>query len=85
MISFYKFFSDGETCLAQSADDQRWYRATAQNKQADGTYNLIYLDYGNMEAVPSERIREMKEDFFFPCITSLCFIDGKSYDHNQFH
>lgn len=73
------FASDrnGETCLAQSAEDQRWYRANTQNKVDDSTYNVLYIDYGNMENVKVDRIREMKEEFSFPCITAICFIDGK--------
>lgn len=70
-------FSENETCLAKSLDDQRWYRASCQQKIDDNTYSMMYLDYGNMELVPVERIREMiNEEFAFPCITSLCFIDG---------
>lgn len=62
--------------MAQSAEDRRWYRALSQGKNDDDTYNLMYLDYGNMENVPVDRIREMREDLFFPSITLLCFIDG---------
>lgn len=71
-------FRNEETCLAKSADDGRWYRAYSQGKIDDNTYNLLYLDYGNMEAVPIDRIREMREEFFFPSITLHCFIDGKT-------
>lgn len=64
-------------CLAQSLDDGRWYRASSQSKIGENTYNLMYIDYGNMENVTVDRIRAMNEEFFFPCITALCFIDGK--------
>lgn len=69
-------FSNDEACLAQSAEDHRWYRALSQAKIDDNTYTLMYLDYGNMEDVPVDRIREMRGELFFPSITLLCFIDG---------
>lgn len=64
-------------CLAQSGDG-RWYRASSQGKDGD-SYQLLYLDYGNMELVHSDKIREMREEFIFPCLTSLCYIDGKVF------
>lgn len=69
--------SDNELCLAQSLEDKRWYRASAQEKVDQNTYKLMYIDYGNMESVPADRIREMTEEHAFPCITVLCFLDGK--------
>lgn len=68
---------NGEDCLAQSAEDKRWYRANTQNKINDNTYNLLYIDYGNMEEVPVDRIREMRTEYTFPCVSAICFIDGK--------
>lgn len=81
----FELFSDAETCLAQSLDDKRWYRACSHSKIDDKTYNLIYIDYGNMEKVSCERIRGMQEEFFFPCITTLCCIDGKLIDSTEHH
>lgn len=69
---------NGESCLAQLEEDKRWYRASTQNKVSGDAYNLLYIDYGNMEEVPADRIREMRQEFIFPCITVMCFIDGKS-------
>lgn len=77
-------FSDGETCLAQSSD-MRWYRANSHEKIDEKTYNLMYMDYGNMEQVPCDRIREMQEEFFFPCTTLLCVIDGKLINNLKEH
>ncbi|XP_031621641.1 tudor domain-containing protein 1-like [Contarinia nasturtii] len=68
--------TDHEVCLAKCLEDDRWYRAISQSKTSEGKYNLLYIDYGSMETVQKERIRELEEAYFFPCITSLCFIDG---------
>lgn len=81
----FAFDRNGETCLAQAAEDQRWYRANTQNKVDDNTYNVLYIDYGNMENVTFDRIREMKQEFSFPCITAICFIDGKPNSISRMH
>lgn len=72
------FFRDGEVCLAKCLEDDRWYRATSQQKVDDESRRLLYNDYGNMEVVPCNRIRELEDEFFFPCITSLCYFEGKT-------
>lgn len=76
VITTRLYFSDSETCLAQSMEDGRWYRANVQQKIDQNTYQLMYIDYGNMETLTVDRIREMSEDDAIPCITALCFLDG---------
>lgn len=70
--------SVGEMCLAKSGDG-RWYRACSQGNDYGNSYQLIYLDYGNIETVHSSNIREIREDFMFPCLTLMCCIDGKHF------
>lgn len=77
IVFIYAFNRNGEYCLAQLSEDDRWYRATNHGKVNDNTYNLFYVDYGNIEEVPVERIREMRSEFMYPCVTAMCFIDGK--------
>lgn len=84
IISSFAFDRNGECCLVQLLEDRRWYRASTQNKATDDTYSMLYIDYGNMEEVPSDRIREMRQEFKFPCVTNMCFIDGKPNCWRQF-
>ncbi|KAI8817141.1 uncharacterized protein EV422DRAFT_256727 [Fimicolochytrium jonesii] len=54
---------NGEYCSAQFSADDQWYRARVKKTNPDKTYQLIYIDYGNSETVPSTRIRPLDPSF----------------------
>ncbi|XP_049615245.1 tudor domain-containing protein 1 isoform X2 [Syngnathus scovelli] len=60
----------GEVCAAQFSDDLVWYRGLVQELAADKkSANILYIDYGNEEDVPVERMRPLPADLelFYPC------------------
>uniref|UniRef100_A0A8C5M999 Tudor domain containing 6 n=1 Tax=Leptobrachium leishanense TaxID=445787 RepID=A0A8C5M999_9ANUR len=60
---------DGSTpgCLALSPSDSNWYRALVtkmpQRYSASGTAEVLYVDYGNKEAVPVKDLRAIDGEF----------------------
>ncbi|XP_054623238.1 tudor domain-containing protein 1 isoform X2 [Dunckerocampus dactyliophorus] len=59
----------GEVCTAQFSDDLLWYRGLVQKVVADKKAHMLYIDYGNEEDVPYERIKPLPADLepFHPC------------------
>ncbi|XP_061611469.1 tudor domain-containing protein 1 isoform X2 [Phyllopteryx taeniolatus] len=60
----------GEVCTAQFSGDLIWYRGLVQKLAADKrTARMLYIDYGNEEDVPMDRIRPLPADLepFHPC------------------
>ncbi|XP_051925326.1 tudor domain-containing protein 1 isoform X2 [Hippocampus zosterae] len=60
----------GEVCAAQFSADLIWYRGLVQKLAADKkSAHILYIDYGNEEDVPVDRIRPLPADLepFHPC------------------
>ncbi|XP_035997717.1 tudor domain-containing protein 1 isoform X2 [Fundulus heteroclitus] len=71
---------DGEVCKVQFSFDKKWYRGLVQTLAADKkTANILYIDFGNEENVPVERIRPLPANIphFCPC-TMECQTAGVS-------
>lgn len=54
-----------DVVLAQFAADNKWYRAEVRryDKQQQ-LYSVLYIDYGNCDRVPAERIRPVRDASF---------------------
>jgi len=52
----------GELVKAQFVDDA-WYRARVKGISPQGDFEVFYIDYGNSEAVPANRIRRLEGSF----------------------
>jgi len=52
----------GELVKAQFVDDI-WYRAKVVGKTNDGTFEVVYIDYGNFDLVPPSRLRPLDPSF----------------------
>lgn len=48
----------GEMAVAQFSLDNRWYRAFVEGVSGN-TYDVVFVDFGNKESVPVERVRSM--------------------------
>jgi len=48
---------------AQYTDDDQWYRASIISQEQDGQYRVFYVDYGNSETIPVDRIRALSGNF----------------------
>uniref|UniRef100_A0A8C4UDS7 Tudor domain containing 1 n=1 Tax=Falco tinnunculus TaxID=100819 RepID=A0A8C4UDS7_FALTI len=52
-----------EPCCAFFSDDGNWYRALVQNVTSCGTAKVCFVDYGNTEEVPLDKIRQISSSF----------------------
>ncbi|XP_072229012.1 tudor domain-containing protein 1 [Leuresthes tenuis] len=60
----------GEVCAVQFSFDKNWYRGLVQTLAADQKMvNILYIDFGNEENVPVDRIRPLAAQIqpFCPC------------------
>uniref|UniRef100_A0A8C5Q4P6 Tudor domain containing 1 n=1 Tax=Leptobrachium leishanense TaxID=445787 RepID=A0A8C5Q4P6_9ANUR len=64
----------GEVCVAKYSRDQHWYRVMVQNIEVGmRTAQVLYLDYGNQEAVPLDDLQQMHQDLeLFPPTALKC-------------
>lgn len=62
-----------EVCAVQYSCDMNWYRGLVQKLDADQAH-ILYIDFGNEENVPFERIRPLaaKLQEFGPCAIECC-------------
>ncbi|CAK6974631.1 LOW QUALITY PROTEIN: tudor domain-containing protein 1 [Scomber scombrus] len=70
--------SGGEVCAVQFSTDLNWYRGLVQTLAADQkTAKVLYIDFGNEENVPVDRIRPLATNIqpFCPCAME-CRIAG---------
>uniref|UniRef100_A0A3Q3KD09 Tudor domain-containing protein 1 n=2 Tax=Monopterus albus TaxID=43700 RepID=A0A3Q3KD09_MONAL len=64
----------GEVCGVQYSCDLKWYRGLVQTFAADQKMaNILYIDFGNEEDVPVNRIRPLTNiKPFCPCAVECC-------------
>uniref|UniRef100_A0AAQ4QZE9 Tudor domain-containing protein 1 n=1 Tax=Gasterosteus aculeatus aculeatus TaxID=481459 RepID=A0AAQ4QZE9_GASAC len=68
----------GEVCAVKFSCDLNWYRGLVQTLTADQkTANILYIDFGNEENVPVDRIKPLAANIqpFSPCAMQ-CRISG---------
>lgn len=53
----------GELCSAQFTLDNEWYRAQVLSATKSGSFEVLYIDYGNSEEVPPSRVRKLESQF----------------------
>uniref|UniRef100_A0A8C3PH90 Tudor domain containing 1 n=1 Tax=Calidris pygmaea TaxID=425635 RepID=A0A8C3PH90_9CHAR len=68
---------NGDPCCALFSDDGNWYRALVQNVTSDGTVKVFFVDYGNVEEVPLDKIRPISSSFLkLPFQGIKCWLSG---------
>ncbi|XP_061228738.1 tudor domain-containing protein 1 [Neopsephotus bourkii] len=68
---------NGEPCCAFFSDDGCWYRALVQNVCSDGTVKVCFVDYGNVEKLPLDKIRHISSSFLkLPFQGIKCWLSG---------
>ncbi|XP_074764555.1 tudor domain-containing protein 1 [Athene noctua] len=66
-----------EPCCAFFSDDGNWYRALVKNVTSDGTVRVCFVDYGNVEEVPLDKIRQISSSFLkLPFQGIKCWLSG---------
>uniref|UniRef100_H2U1B9 Tudor domain containing 1 n=1 Tax=Takifugu rubripes TaxID=31033 RepID=H2U1B9_TAKRU len=61
----------GEVCAVQYSCDMNWYRGLVQNLAAEQKMaNILYIDFGNEECVPLDRIKQLATKIkpYCPCV-----------------
>ncbi|KFW68477.1 Tudor domain-containing protein 1, partial [Pygoscelis adeliae] len=75
---------NGEPCCAFFSDDGNWYRALVQNVTSDGTVKVCFVDYGNVEEVPLDKIRHISSSFLkLPFQGIKCWLSGIKPGNNK--
>ncbi|NWR86185.1 TDRD1 protein, partial [Furnarius figulus] len=68
---------NGEPCCAFFSEDGNWYRAVVQNVTSDGAVQVSFVDYGNTEEVPLNKIRQISPSFLkLPFQAIKCWLSG---------
>ncbi|NWU64316.1 TDRD1 protein, partial [Pterocles burchelli] len=75
---------NGEPCCAFFSDDGNWYRALVQNVTSHGTVKVCFVDYGNVEEVPLDKIRHISSSFLkLPFQGIKCWLSGIKPGNSQ--
>ncbi|NXD66242.1 TDRD1 protein, partial [Eolophus roseicapillus] len=68
---------NGEPCCAFFSGDGYWYRALVQSVSSGGTVKVCFVDYGNVEEVPLDKIRQISSSFLkLPFQGIKCWLSG---------
>ncbi|KFP88300.1 Tudor domain-containing protein 1, partial [Apaloderma vittatum] len=68
---------NGEPCCAFFSGDGNWYRALVQNVTSGKTVKVHFVDYGNIEEVPLDKIRQISSSFLtLPFQGIKCWLSG---------
>ncbi|KFR10716.1 Tudor domain-containing protein 1, partial [Opisthocomus hoazin] len=68
---------NGEPCCAFFSGDGNWYRALVQNVTSDGSVKVCFVDYGNVEEVPLDKVRHISSSFLkLPFQGIKCWLSG---------
>ncbi|XP_061857202.1 tudor domain-containing protein 1 [Colius striatus] len=68
---------NGEPYCAFFSGDGNWYRALVRNVTSDGTVKVYFVDYGNVEEVPLDKIRQISPSFLkLPFQGIKCWLSG---------
>ncbi|XP_031410387.1 tudor domain-containing protein 1 isoform X2 [Meleagris gallopavo] len=67
----------GEPCCALFSDDGNWYRALVEDIISDRVVRVHFVDYGNVEEVPVDNIRQISSSFLeLPFQGIKCWLSG---------
>ncbi|NWQ64424.1 TDRD1 protein, partial [Neopipo cinnamomea] len=77
---------NGEPCCAFFSEDGNWYRAVVQNITSGGTVQVSFVDYGNVEEVPLDKIRQISPSFLkLPFQSIKCWLSGIKPRNNKWN
>ncbi|KAI8501531.1 Tudor domain containing 15 [Branchiostoma belcheri] len=69
--------SVGDPCCAQFSEDNGWYRGRIIDTSEEGKLGVQFVDYGNKESVPLEKVHELPADLLKqPPFAVECLLDG---------
>lgn len=66
------------------SDDGNWYRALVENIISDRVVQVRFVDYGNVEEVPVDNMRQISSSFLeLPFQGIKCWLSGGSSYENK--
>lgn len=75
---FYSVNRHSEVALAKCGDD--WYRVMLVESFGNRNPFMWFIDFGNMNTVNIDNMRQMPAEFKYPCYSVLAEIGGKLND-----
>ena len=64
-------------CIAKSMDDEQWYRAVCCKELGEDMYELMFVDFGNVENIERKNIMHMAEEIMkTPLLANHCVLEG---------
>ena len=69
LLAKLKSYGVGNQCITQYSSDSKWYRGVIVNQIDPQTYQVLYIDYGNSQAVSNKNMYSPKPDYLAipPC------------------
>ena len=82
LLAKLRSYGVGTQCIAQYSGDSGWYRGVILNQVDAHTYQMLYIDYGNSEAVSNKNIYSPKPDYLAipPCAFQCSMIVDRPID-----
>ncbi|XP_062406192.1 tudor domain-containing 6 isoform X2 [Sardina pilchardus] len=79
-----KDIREGHLVNAQFPEDESWYRAVIKAQVESDTYNVEFIDFGNMAIVPSTKICWLAQPHLgYPRLSIHCFLSGSTGDEGN--
>ncbi|KFP86188.1 Tudor domain-containing protein 1, partial [Acanthisitta chloris] len=76
--------ANGEPCCAFFSGDGTWYRAVVRSVTTNGTVQVSFVDYGNVEEVPLDKMRQISSSFLkLPFQAIKCWLSGIKPDKHE--
>ncbi|XP_041952266.1 tudor domain-containing 6 isoform X1 [Alosa sapidissima] len=74
----------GHLVNAQFPEDESWYRAVIKTQVESDSYNVEFIDFGNMAVVPSSKICRLAQPHLgYPRLSIHCFLSGSMTTGNE--
>ncbi|NWT54132.1 TDRD1 protein, partial [Erythrocercus mccallii] len=77
---------NGDPCCAFYSEDGNWYRGVVQNVTSDGSVRVSFVDYGNTEEVPLDKIRQISSSFLELRFQAIkCWLSGIKSENSKWN
>lgn len=71
-----QFWTNGQLCIVRYHLDNNWYRGKVLNVNADLTYEVLFVDYGNVETCQVADMRKSIKMIQMPVLTHKFLLSG---------
>ena len=82
LLAKLKSYGVGNQCIAQFSVDSGWYRGVIVNQVDAYSYQVLFIDYGNREAVSNKNMYSPKPDYLAipPCAFQCSIVVDRAID-----